>query len=68
MKNKQGGYAGVIVLVLMALMLISVVVLALLIKPYFEMKSFNECTGGNAKLSTAIFTQLRIDECNIQNK
>jgi len=34
-----------------------------LAKPYFEAKSFNECTGGNATYETAFFTQLRIEDC-----
>lgn len=31
--------------------------------PYFEAKSFNKCTGGNATYSTAVFTELRIENC-----
>lgn len=31
--------------------------------PYYEAKSFNECTGGNATYMTALFTELRVQEC-----
>lgn len=31
--------------------------------PYFEAKSFNECTGGKATYSTAFFTELRVQDC-----
>ena len=33
-------------------------------QPYFEAKQFNECTNGNATYTTALFTELRIQECN----
>lgn len=33
-------------------------------RPYFEAKSFNECTGGNATYMTAFFTQLRVENCD----
>ena len=32
-------------------------------QPYFEAKNFDQCTGGNASYWTALFTQLRIEEC-----
>lgn len=32
--------------------------------PYFEARSFNECTGSNATYITALTTQLRVDNCN----
>lgn len=34
-----------------------------LLAPYYEAKQFNECTGGNASYMTAMFTQLRVDNC-----
>ena len=33
--------------------------------PYFEAKSFNECTGGDANYMTAFFTELRVENCKI---
>ena len=33
------------------------------VKPYFEAKAFNECTGGNASYMTAVFSDLRIQDC-----
>lgn len=33
-------------------------------KPYFEAKSFNNCTGGNASYMTALTTELRVENCN----
>lgn len=35
----------------------------LAIVPHFEAKSFNECTGGNASYMTALFTELRVENC-----
>lgn len=32
--------------------------------PYFEAKAFNDCTGGNATYFTAMFTELRVENCN----
>jgi len=32
--------------------------------PHFEAKSFNECTGGNATYINAVFTELRVENCN----
>ena len=31
--------------------------------PHFEAKSFNDCTGGNATYMTALFTELRVENC-----
>lgn len=51
-----------IFVVLSFLMLIGVLAFALA-KPYYEAKAFNECTGGHASYSTALFTQLRVEDC-----
>lgn len=47
---------------LIALMVLVVIGFGL-IKPYFEAKSFNECTGGHASYMTALTTELRVQEC-----
>ncbi len=44
------------------LLIIGIGIVAL--QPYFEAKSFNECTGGNASYMTALFTELRVQECH----
>lgn len=53
---------------LIALVIVSLILVGLLIfcglAPYFEAKSFNECTGGNATYMTALFTELRVENCN----
>lgn len=35
-----------------------------LVSAHFEAKEFNRCTGGNASLITALFTELRIENCD----
>ena len=37
---------------------------AVLVSAHYEMQSFNNCTGGNATLVDAVFTELRVIECN----
>lgn len=44
-----------------AVVLIGLVIAALV--PHFEANSFNECTGGNASYMTALFTELRVENC-----
>jgi hypothetical protein len=39
------------------------VILFGLVRPYFEMKAFNRCTGGHATYLDAVFTELRVLEC-----
>jgi hypothetical protein len=39
------------------------VILLGLVRPYFEMKAFNRCTGGHATYLDAVFTELRVLEC-----
>lgn len=49
------------------ILLYGVVIIAILsvalIRPYFEAKAFNECTGGHASYTTALFTELRVQDC-----
>jgi len=33
-------------------------------QPYFEAKAFNDCTGGHATYFTALFTELRVQDCS----
>jgi hypothetical protein len=33
------------------------------LQPYFEAKAFNDCTGGHATYFTAVFTELRVQDC-----
>ncbi len=40
-----------------------VVVGVALIASYFEMRSFNRCTGSHASYSDTLFTELRVMEC-----
>lgn len=47
---------GIVVLVL-------IVVRIAVVAPHFEAKSFNDCTGGNATYFTALFTELRVQDC-----
>lgn len=52
---------------LIAIVGILLVVAALIfvgLAPYFEAKAFNDCTGGNASYFTAMFTELRVQDCN----
>ncbi len=37
--------------------------LASILSTYLEAREFNRCSGGNATLLTAMFTQLRVDSC-----
>ena len=34
-----------------------------LLAPKFEAEAFNRCTGGNATYFTALFTELRVENC-----
>jgi hypothetical protein len=52
-----------VVIILTGLIMLGVIGFAIM-KPYFEAKAFNDCTGGNASYLTAVFTQLRVDNCN----
>lgn len=49
--------------ILIVIMVIFAVIFGFL-SPYFEAKSFNKCTGGNATYMTALFTELRVQDCN----
>jgi hypothetical protein len=44
------------------------VVIWAFILPYFEAKSFNDCTGGNASYFTALTTELRVENCDRGDK
>ena len=52
---------------LLTVLIIPIIIIGTLIfaglKPYFEAKSFNECTGGNASYMTALTTELRVENC-----
>lgn len=54
---------GVLVGILVAVIIV-VSIGFVILKPYYEAKAFNDCTGGNATYFTAVFTQLRVDNCN----
>lgn len=43
--------------------IVGLLVLAAL-RPMFEARAFNACTGGNATYFTALFTELRVENCN----
>lgn len=38
-------------------------IVCIFLAPYFEAKSFNDCTGGNASYITALTTELRVENC-----
>ena len=44
-------------------LLLPVVLIIWIIGSYFEARAFNVCTGGNAGVSTAMFTELRVTDC-----
>ena len=52
-----------VTLVLYGLFLLAALVFVA-IQPYFEAKAFNDCTGGNATYMTALFTELRVEDCD----
>jgi len=51
-----------IIALIIALFVIGAIIFGAL-TPYFEAKSFNECTGGHATYWTALFTELRVQDC-----
>ena len=53
------GFLGAIVVFLIIVVSIGFVIIA----PYYEAKSFNDCTGGRATYWTAVFTELRVQDC-----
>jgi len=56
--NKEDLLMGIVI----AIIIVGTLIFAGL-KPYFEAKSFNECTGGNASYMTALTTELRVENC-----
>lgn len=66
-KRKPGQRGVTIVEVLIGaliVLLVLAVFFAAAIKPYFEAKSFNDCTGSHATYWDAVFTELRIERCH----
>ena len=60
MSNKKIDYMviGFVVFVILGL------VTSIALGPIFEARAFNECTGGNATYFTALFTELRVENCS----
>lgn len=54
-------FPAIIFFSVIVFVIISCVLAAL--APYFEAQSFNKCTGGHATYVTAVFTELRVQEC-----
>jgi hypothetical protein len=46
-----------------AIIFFIVVIALVFISPYFEAKNFNDCTKGRATYWTAVFTELRVQDC-----
>jgi hypothetical protein len=59
--NKQ--QAELIAYIVTIVFTVLVLGLIALIQPYFEMKTFNRCTGSNATFQDAMFAQLRVEKC-----
>lgn len=45
-----------------------IILMIFLAKPYFEMKTFNDCTGSNATYWNAVFNDLRVFDCHRDKK
>lgn len=61
----QRGFTVVELLIAIATVLIVIgVIAAAALKPYYEARSFNRCTGGNASYMDALTTELRVERCN----
>jgi hypothetical protein len=46
------------------ILLVIIIVLGIaIVRPYFEAKTFNECTGGDATYVDAAFAELRVQDC-----
>ena len=43
--------------------IIAILLTFVAVQPYFEAIAFNECTDGNANYFTALFTELRVENC-----
>ncbi len=56
-------WIGVGIIGISAIVVLGIVGMAVA-QPYFEAKAFNNCTGGHATYFTAMFTELRVQECN----
>lgn len=52
-----------VVFILLALFFLGGLVMVIM-APKFEADAFNDCTGGNATYMTALFTELRVENCN----
>ena len=55
--------AEVIVAILFVVIVVLGIILSAGLQPYFEAKTFNECTGGNASYWDAAFAELRVQNC-----
>lgn len=61
MPNYQDNFS-LAVFILSMIVIVGCLIFGLL-QPHFEAKAFNECTGGHASYFTAVFTELRVQEC-----
>lgn len=52
-----------VIAIVITLVIIGAVTFSVL-QPRFEAEAFNRCTGGNATYATALFTELRVENCN----
>lgn len=53
--------------ILAVLTVLVILWLVIFLQPLIEAKVFNRCTGSHATVWTAMFTELRVTECNKGN-